>query len=121
MAKKSPEQKQAADAAKKIAAKQDAHVTDIEAAPVQTTRNVVFVGCKMPHGLTLRAFRQIEVPRPEQGRVVLEKVAQQVGEAFTVKGNAAPFGQALRAPTIRGAASRGAPGALRAPGSAGAA
>jgi hypothetical protein len=102
MAKKTPEQKKSEAAAKIVAAKQAEHVASLEAAPVQTTRNVVFVAVKLPHGLTLRAFKTIEVNKSEQGRMVLEKVAQQVGEAFTVKGNAAPHGQTPRAPIVGG-------------------
>lgn len=102
MAKKTVEQKKAEAAAKALAAKQTEHVAGLEAVPTIKSRNVVFVGCKMPHGLTLRAFRHIEVQRAEQGRVVMEKVAQQVGEAFTVKGNAVQFGMSPRAPIVGG-------------------
>lgn len=99
---KSAEQKKAA--AKIVAEQERKHVAGLDAAPAQTTRNVVFVGCKMPHGLTLRKFRTTEVPRPagNTGQTVMEKVSQQVGEAFTVKGNAAPFGMAPRAPIVGG-------------------
>lgn len=81
---------------------QAAHVAALDATAAPKSRNVVFVACKMPHGLILRQFRPIEVPRAEQGRVVMEKVSQQVGDAFTVKGNAAPFGQTARAPIVSG-------------------
>jgi hypothetical protein len=81
---------------------QAAHVDALDAAPVQKSRNVVFVACKMPHGITLRQFRSIEVPRSDRGGVVMEKISQQVGDAFTVKGNAAPFGMDARAPIVAG-------------------
>ena len=93
---KAPQAPSAADKA------QSALVAGIDAPAQPKSRNTVFVACNMPHGLTLRAFRNIEVPRAEQGRVILEKVAQQIGEAFTVKGNAAAFGQPFRAPIVGG-------------------
>lgn len=81
---------------------QAAHVSAIDAPAQPKSRNTVFVACKMPHGLTLRGFRNVEVPRAEQGRIVMEKVAQQIGDAFTVKGNAVPFGAPARAPIVGG-------------------
>lgn len=57
-------------------------------------RNTVTVACKLPHGLVLRVFGDMTVNRPTPGGgVTPERVAQQIGDAFTIKGNAFNMGE----------------------------
>lgn len=61
--------------------------------PGPRSRNSVTVACKLPHGLILRLFKQIDIRVPVLGGGFQnEKRAQQIGESVTIKGNASPQG-----------------------------
>lgn len=63
----------------------------------------VTVGCKLPNGLYLRAFRMVTRTEAVLGGGVREyQIAEPIGEPVKINGYAAPFGMAPDAPISGG-------------------
>jgi hypothetical protein len=80
--------------------------------PASGTATVV-IGCKIPNGIVFREFTMIEKTIRVHGMVSTEEMSQEVGERFTVRGPAFPFGQIPNIPIVGGyALTAGVPGDL---------
>ena len=69
--------------------------------PATGTETVV-VGCKVPNGIILREFRMVETAIRLPMGVVTDKIGQETGKRFTVRGPALAFGQIPNVPIVGG-------------------